>query len=159
MPSSPRRPNLWRAAPLALLLAAGGAAAALSGADAAKERIAHMKGMGAAAKVLTEELKSGAPDAAIVKVQTAKIAASAKALPTWFPAGSGPESGVKTRALPLIWSQPSQFAAKAQALAAAADKLNAVAQAGDMAGVGPATSQVGAACKSCHEVFQAKEKG
>lgn len=133
-------------------------AAGLSGADAVKDRQSHMKALGAAAKALGEQLRSGAPDAAVVKVQAAKIDDAAKALPGWFPAGSGASSGAKTQALDLIWSDPAGFAKKQQALAVAAQKLNAAAQSGDMAAVGPAMQAVGGACKGCHETFKAKDK-
>ena len=141
------------------VLSAGAAIGAdLTGAAAAKDRIAHMKAMGGAAKALGDQLRSGAPDPAVVKTEAAKIDASAKALPTWFPAGSGPSSGAETHALPLIWSDPTGFAAKQHALALAAAKLDATASAGDMAAVGPAMQAVGGACKGCHETYKAKEK-
>ncbi len=137
----------------------GGAtfAAGLTGADAVKDRVAHMKALGGAAKALGDQLKSGAPDPVVVKAEAAKIDAAAKALPTWFPAGSGPSSGAKTHALPLIWTDPTGFAGKQRALASAAAKLNAAASAGDMAAVGPAMQSVGMACKGCHETYKAKE--
>lgn len=143
----------------ALVLCAGAAVGAdLTGVEAAKARIAHMKALGGAAKALGDQLKSGAPDPVVVKAEAAKIDAAAKALPTWFPAGSGPSSGAETHALPLIWSDPAGFAAKQRALALAAGKLDAAASAGDMAAVGPAMQAVGGACKGCHETYKAKER-
>ncbi len=80
----------------ALVLCAGAAVGAdLTGVEAAKARIAHMKALGGAAKALGDQLKSGAPDPVVVKAEAAKIDAAAKALPTWFPAGSGPSSGAE----------------------------------------------------------------
>ena len=142
----------------AVLIAGAGVAAGMTGAEAAKARIDHMKGMGAAMKAVGEQLKSGAPDPAVIKAQAVKIDMGAKALDTWFPAGSGKDAYAKSKALPVVWSDQAGFETKAKALAAAAAKLDAVAQAGDVAAIGPATHEVGAACKSCHEKFKAKDE-
>ncbi|HEY5072080.1 MAG TPA: cytochrome c [Caulobacteraceae bacterium] len=139
------------------LLAAGALAAGLSGAAGAKDRQAHMKALGAAAKALGEQMHAGAPDKAAVKLQSDRIEAAAKALPTWFPPGSGPESGVKTRALPAIWRDAPGFAAAGQRFAQQAAKLGAAADAGDLAAVGGQMSAVGGACKGCHDKFRGPE--
>ncbi|MGH7024306.1 MAG: c-type cytochrome [Caulobacteraceae bacterium] len=141
-----------------VVLAGAACATGLTGTQAVKARQDHMKAMGASAKILGEQIRSGAPSMAVLKVEAAKIDAAAKQLPTWFPAGSGPSSGAKTKALPLIWTDPAGFAAKQRALAVAAARFDAVAQAGDVAQVGPAMHDVGAACKSCHDTFKAKDK-
>jgi cytochrome c556 len=152
-------PSSRIAAPLAAgLLMIAGVAVAASAADAVKARQAHMKAMGAASKIVFDQLRAGAPDVALIKVQAAKIDAAAKVLPTWFPAGSGPSSGVKTEALPLIWTDAAGFAAKQRALAAAAAKFDEVTQGGDAAAIGPAAKDLGGACKSCHQTYKAKDK-
>jgi len=144
---------------LALALLTGGAfAVGLSGPDAVKDRQAHMKGLGAASKALFEQVRSGAPDKAVVKLQADKIEAAAKALATWFPPGSGPAAGVKTGALPVIWTKADDFAAAARRLGEEAATLDAAADAGDMAAVAAQTPKVGAACKGCHDKFRAPEK-
>jgi len=141
-----------------IVLVAGAAmGAAISGADTAKAREGNMKALGGAAKALGDQLKSGTPDAAIVKAQAAKVAQLADAMPTWFPKGSGPASGVKTRALPAIWTDGAGFAAAQHAFAVEAGKLNSLAAAGDMAGVGAQMRNVGGACKSCHDKYRGPE--
>ncbi|HEY7900019.1 MAG TPA: cytochrome c [Caulobacteraceae bacterium] len=153
--ASTRHPA-WTAA---LVLAAGAAAAAgLTGAAAVKDRQVHMKALGAATKVIGEQFHSGAPDMAILRLQGAKIDAAAKALPTWFPAGSGPAASVKTKALALIWTDPARFATKAHDLELAAAKFDRAAQAGDAQAIGPAAHDLGAACKGCHETFKEKDR-
>jgi cytochrome c556 len=117
-----------------------------------------MKGLGAASKALFEQLKGGAPDKAVVKTQADKIAAAARTLPTWFPAGSGHEAGVKTGALPVIWSDPKGFAAAAQRLQETSARLAAAADVGDMAQVGHAAGEVGGACKGCHDKYRVKRE-
>jgi cytochrome c556 len=142
----------------AALVASAALAAGLTGADAAKDRQTHMKALGAAAKALGEQLHSGAPDKAVVQVQTAKILAAANGMPDWFPHGSGGESGVKTRTLPLIWSDSADFSAAQKRFAVAAEALNAAALSGDMAAVGAHVGPVGGACKGCHDKFREPEK-
>jgi len=143
---------------LGLALTAGAAiAAGLTGADAARDRQVHFKEMGKAMKTIIDQLKSGSPDQSLIKVQTALIADHAKALPSWFPADSGPSTGVKMQALPVVWTDKADFAAKADNLQIAAVKLNAVAQAGDSADFMPALKATGDACKSCHETFRQKD--
>jgi cytochrome c556 len=142
---------------LGLALTAGAAAAGLTGAEAAKDRQVHFKEMGKAMKTISDQLKSGAPDQSLVKIQTALIADHAKALPSWFPADSGPSTGVKMQALPVVWTDKANFAAKAHNLQVAAAKLNAVAQAGDTTDFIPALKATGGACKSCHEIFRQKD--
>jgi cytochrome c556 len=142
----------------AVLSAGAVVAAGLSGADALKDRQAHMKEMGKAAKAMSDELKTGKADPAVIKPAADKIYASSKTILTWFPKGSGPETGVKTKALPVIWTDPQEFQAKAHDFQVAAANLEAVAGSGDMAKVGPAAKAVGQACHACHEKFQAKDK-
>jgi cytochrome c556 len=142
-----------------VVLAAGGSiAAGLTGAEAAKARIDHMKGQGAAMKAIADQLKTGAPDMATVKVNTAKLEASSRELVTWFPAGSGQSVYAKSKALPVIWTDHAKFEEKAAALRTAAAKLNADAQADATAAIGPDLKATAAACKGCHENFEAKDK-
>lgn len=143
---------------IAALLAGAAVGAGLSGSDAAKARMAHMKALGAAAKALSEQMRSPAPDKAVVKVQADKIAAAAQAIPTWFPAGSGRESGAKTHALPIVWTDPAAFAAARDKLVAAAATLDAAAAAGDLAAVRASLHPVGAACDGCHKKFKTPDK-
>jgi cytochrome c556 len=142
-----------------MFVAGTGVAAGLTGADAAKARQEHMKGLGAASKAVKEQLSGGAPDLSVIKVQAAKLDDGAKALTTWFPAGSGQSADPKSEALPVVWSDWSGFQTKAKAFADAAAKFDAVAQSGNSAGVGPAFHDVSAACKGCHETYKAKDKG
>jgi len=142
----------------ALMTAGAAVAAGLTGAEAQKDREAHMKEMGKAAKAIGDTLKSGSADAAVIKPAADKILDDSKVLPSWFPKGSGTEANPKSRALPVVWTDPQGFAAKAHDFAIAAANLDAVAGSGDMAKVGPAMKAVGASCHACHEKFQAPDK-
>jgi cytochrome c556 len=137
---------------------AAGAAMAMTGAEIQKDREVHMKEMGKASKAIADQLKTGSADAAVIKPAADKIAENAKALPTWFPKGTGTEVNAKSRALPAIWTEPQLFQAKAHDLVVASANLDAVSGSGDMAKVVPAMKAVGASCHACHEKFQAPDK-
>jgi cytochrome c556 len=141
----------------AAVFATASVAAGLTSADAVKYRIDHMKGLGGAAKALGDQMRSGSPDPAVVKAQTAKIVVASQAIPSWFPHGSGSEAGVKTRALPVIWTDSAGFAAAQKAFAAQAAKLDAAAAGGDMAATGSETKALFGACKGCHDKYRGPE--
>src|SRR4051812_30774444 len=72
-------------------------------------RRASLKKMGAAMKAIVEQLKTGAPDTAKMAAAAQAISAGAEPLISWFPVGSGPESGADTDALPHIWEDRAKF--------------------------------------------------
>ena len=75
----------------------------------------------------------------------------------WFPAGSGPKEGVKTRAKAEIWNKPQDFNAAQKLFQEQAGKLNTVAASGDVAAVRAQFGEVGKACKNCHDTFRTPE--
>jgi cytochrome c556 len=77
-------------------------------------------------------------------------------IPSWFPAGSGPEAGVKTKAKPEIWTRPADFQAAAAGLASEAHRFDAVAASGDVNAVRAEFPALGKACKTCHDQFRDK---
>jgi cytochrome c556 len=139
-----------------LAVAAGGAVAQGAGAKAVKARQDGFKQMGAAFKTLNDELKSGKPDLGKIRASTQTMQTLSTKVPTWFPAGSGPQPVVKTKAKGDIWSDPAGFQAASKPLSPAAAKLNAAAKAGDLAAVGAAFKEAGAACGGCHDKFREK---
>jgi cytochrome c556 len=142
-------------APLFALAACGGPQT--PGAKAAHERHKHFEAMGKAFKNLSDELKDDSPDVAEIKENAATINTAAGQVKTWFPAGSGPQDGVKTHALAEVWTQPDAFGRAAAKLADAAGALNTAAQSRDLAAVRGAVQPLGAACKGCHDRFRHKD--
>lgn len=136
----------------AALLAASAALAAP--ADAVHSRVSGLRELGAAYKSLNDELRGEQPQGIIVQQAARQIANSAGQMPGWFPAGSGPEAGVKTAARREIWIQPAKFRAAQDAFIAQAAKLKAAADKGDFAGLRTETRNLGATCKSCHDGFR-----
>ena len=117
-----------------------------------------LKEMGAAMKTIGDQLKSGAPALDQIRPAVQTIKTHSTELPTWFPAGTGPESGVKTEALAKIWEDQPTFQAAAQRLADEAAKLSDVATGEDIAAVGAQVGATGAACKNCHDNFRMKKE-
>lgn len=137
-----------------LLAAAPDPAAAQKIVDA---RIAHYKEIGRAAKAIEDELGQSLPNLATVSANARVIEDLAKQLPTWFPSGTGQQPGVKTEALPIIWQQMPRFRERAAGLAGAAHGLATAAGTGNVHLVQAAASNVGAACKACHDTFREKK--
>ncbi len=123
----------------------------------AQARHEHFKQIGAAAKGVSDQLKSGKPVVAEVQAYAKRIDDLAPQLPGWFPAGTGPEAGIKTHAKAEVWKKPDEFKADAHAFAVEAHKLNVAALSGDMAAVGAQMSAVGKTCKTCHMTFREKD--
>jgi cytochrome c556 len=120
-------------------------------------REAHYKEIGKAAKAIHDELGSTQPQLATVAANARTIESLAHQIPTWFPAGTGPQPGVKTEALATIWQQTPLFRQRAGNLAAAAHELAAAAASGNAAATKTAANNVGAACKACHDTFREKK--
>lgn len=143
----------------AILLAAisGGALAAASAADVIHARQAGYKQLGGAFKALSDQLKSPNPDKAQVAALSKRVNEIAPKIATWFPAGSGPEAGVKTRAKADIWARGAEFQADAKALTVETAKLAALGAKGDIDGARAQFKAVGAKCGACHKPFREEE--
>ena len=83
------------------------------------------------------------------------LARWAHTLPRMFPEGTGAEAGVPTKAKPEIWSDRAGFEAKAAEYAAAAERLNELARAGDAPGFAAQWAVVRQTCQSCHTPYRA----
>jgi cytochrome c556 len=134
------------------LLAAG---AAPTPQAAIATRQAGYKKMGGAMKALGDQLKSGAPAKDAMIAAARAIALTAREQPKLFPVGSGPAAGVKTDALPNIWTERAAFDASSDKLIAESTKLFAVANGGDAAAIQAQMKVTGAVCGGCHRQFRA----
>ena len=61
-----------------------------------------------------------------------------------------------TKAKPEIWSHRSDFDAKMEKMTGEAAKVPAVVQSGDMAAFKKQVTDLGGACKACHDEYRAK---
>jgi cytochrome c556 len=157
------------AALAALLAGAAAAGAALAHEDlgpipntpaahAAAARHQNFKQLGGAFKAILDELKKPSPDKAVLTTNAAKMNSLAAQEASWFPKGSGTESGVKTEAKPQVWSDPAGFAAAVQRLQGETAKLQQIAGTGDVAALKTQVQATGAACKNCHDKYRVPDK-
>ncbi|MBY0423894.1 MAG: cytochrome c [Parvularculaceae bacterium] len=133
--------------------AAGGAAP-----DPVAARVAAYHELGSAFKNVNDGLKAKTPNLYVLQLSARQIRDAARAQYGWFPAGSGPAPGVKTRAKPEIWAQPDDFKSKQDAFAVEANALFAATSASDLAAMRARAKTLGAACGACHKVYRAEEK-
>lgn len=140
-----------------LVVAAAGTAIAQNAASEIQARQAHYKQIGAASKGIHDELGKPAPSAVVIQGFAKQIDTLAPQIPTWFPAGSGPEAGVKTEAKPEIWSDAAGFSAVASAFATEAHHFDEVAEGGNIDAIRTEYTNLGKACFACHSKYRAKE--
>jgi cytochrome c556 len=140
------------------VLCIGGAASAQAPSDAAgviQGRQAALMLSGVAMGAIKGSIDAGQPSAGQA-FNTRALARWAHALPGLFPAGSGQESGVATKAKAEIWTNRADFEAKAAAYAAAADRLAELSRGDDPAAFSAQWTAVRASCQACHDVYRAE---
>ncbi len=123
-----------------------------------KEQIEARQGqlekVGDAFKAISDQLKAGSPNIAIIQEAAAAVPEATQGMADWWPEDSGPESGVETDALPAIWENMADFQEKVGNMQEAAANLNTAAQGGDMAAIGEAFKATGGTCKACHDDYR-----
>jgi cytochrome c556 len=99
----------------------------------------------------------GAPfDAAVAQKAGARLAVTAGLIPEVFANDTHTFSGTPTKAREGIWTNKSDFDAKANDLAKAAGELEMTAKGGDADATKKAIITVGKACGACHDQFRDK---
>jgi len=117
------------------------------------DRHEDMEKIGKAVKAARQQINAATPDVAIVRQSAAIIAGLAPRVPSWFPAGTGPDVG-KTMAKPEIWQKPQDFAAKSRDFHKAALAFDAAARAGDLTSIKARFGDLGKTCKACHDPYR-----
>ncbi|MEI6440335.1 MAG: cytochrome c [Alphaproteobacteria bacterium] len=120
-------------------------------------RHAHFHAIYGALQSIMDGLKLEAPDTDAIAMKAQTIEGLAHQIPTWFPAGTGPEGGAKTRAKTEIWTDSVGFAAAAKNLETQSAALQTLAKTGDIAAVQAQAKAVGGACGACHTKFRGPE--
>lgn len=136
----------------AVLALGAGAALAMTGADAIKERRALMKENGEATKAVIAILKGAPFDLAAVQKALRTYENAAEKMPALFPADS--QTG-DTHALPEIWTDTADFDARFKKLGE--DSAAALSSIKDQAGFKASMMGVLKNCQGCHEKYRAKE--
>jgi cytochrome c556 len=121
-----------------------------------KERHENYEKIGDAMKAISRELKGESPNLDKVRAGAATIAELAPQVPTWFPAGTGPDVG-KTEARAAIWEKPEDFAAKSKDFQEAAMAFATAARGSDLAAIRSAQANLGKSCKGCHDLYREEE--
>ena len=140
------------------LMCAGGAAGAredvdLSPAEIVAARQASLGLSGVAMGSIKAALDAGGPMQSL-GFSTGTLAKWATALPTMFPAGTGPDAVPGTRAKAEIWTDRAGFEAKAADYAAATARLRDAVAAGDAALAATEWTAVRTSCGSCHDAYR-----
>jgi cytochrome c556 len=121
------------------------------------DRHENMEKIGKATKAIGRELKGASPDLANIRSSAAIIAGFAPKVPSWFPAGTGPDVG-KTQAKAEIWQKPQNYAAKSKAFEQAAAAFQRAATTADMSAINARFADLGKSCKACHEGYRTEHK-
>jgi cytochrome c556 len=122
-----------------------------------QNRQAGYKQINAAFRAVLEQSRASEPDLAAIRQHSATIARLAPRVSGWFPRGTGPETGVRTRAKAEIWTNPEAFRSASVNLVVAARRLDAAARGSDMAAIRAAFQALGRSCSGCHDQFRGPE--
>lgn len=141
----------------ALLATAGTALYAATPAEKIAERQENFKAVGRANKAIRDELAKSSPDFAVIRNNAHSLHVTARRIGWLFGRDTGPRPGVKTGALPIIWTQFSDFRTKHIQFTNAARDLDAAARTNNAASVRTALQTLGGTCKACHDVYRKKD--
>lgn len=143
---------------VALMCAGGAAGAADDAGMSAAEIVATRQAAFMMSGVAMGSIKSGLDSGAELRTlgfPTAGLANWAAALPSTFPAGTGPEAFPDgTRAKAEIWTDRAGFEAKAADYAAATARLRDAVTAGDAALAQTEWAAVRTSCGACHDAYR-----
>jgi cytochrome c556 len=131
---------------------------AASAAEIVKARQKGLKALGAAFKTIRDELKGESPDAAKIREASADITQAAGVIDKWFPAGTGPDSGVKTDAKPEVWTDSAGFATAREAFVREANKWAQLGNSTDASAWKEGAASLGQSCKGCHDKYRVKKE-
>jgi cytochrome c556 len=128
-----------------------------SPAEVVKVRQQAFKRLGAALKVIHNELHGSSPDTGKIGAAATEVKSAASHLGEWFPAGSGPQAGVKTHAKADIWADERGFAAARAAFVRQAEKsARQLTDPGERGAWKDAAAALGQTCRDCHDSYRAK---
>jgi cytochrome c556 len=103
-----------------------------------------------------DELRSWSPDKGKIQDDASRLAEATQQMATWFPPGSGQDSGLRTNARLEIWRNPDDFRRKAEALVTAAAKIDQAARSGNFDIIKANRSALVETCQDCHATYQSR---
>ena len=101
-------------------------------------------------------LRGGKFDATVAEKAAERLQVTGGLIPELFAKDTHTFTGTPTKAREGIWTNKSDFDAKANDLVKAATDLEAAGKSGDEAGIKKAGIAVGKACGACHDQFRDK---
>jgi cytochrome c556 len=122
-----------------------------------QNRQANYKQIGTAFRGVMEQVRASEPALPLLRQHAATIARLAPQVGGWFPRGTGPEAGVRTRALPVIWTNGAAFRTASVNLVVAARQLETATRGTDVAAIRSAAYALGRTCAGCHDEFRGPE--
>lgn len=152
-----RRVVLLAIASLGLVGVAVAQSPARTPAQVIANRQAGYKQIYAAMRGLVEQTRASEPALPAIRQHAGAIARLAPQVSGWFPAGTGPETGIRMRAKAEIWTNGQAFRTGSVNLVVAARQLEAAAQGGDMAAIRAALGNLQRTCSGCHDQFRGPE--
>lgn len=151
-------PSLPRIRIIASLALAGIAAPLLAApADQVRTRVEGLRELGAAFKAVNDGIRSPTPQTILIQMSARQIRNAATQQYNWFPAGSGPQPGVKTAAKPEIWMQAARFRQLQDGFAGQAVAFQRAAASGNVDAIRAAARSLGGSCKACHDQFRVEK--
>jgi cytochrome c556 len=139
-----------------VLAVAGVAVAQLSPSEVVASRVGGYRETGTAFKSLNDQLKAGTPVKFVMRRAAKTIAKTARDQYNWFPAGSGPAAGLKTKAKAKVWSDAALFKEAQTRFQREADLLVIAVETDDIGQIKKRARAVGETCASCHQKFREK---
>jgi len=127
---------------------------AQSAADAVAARQAAMKAIGKSNAVIANAMKADTPDFAAASEAAKTISNAFTAFPGHFGPGTGPDSGVTTKAKAEIWTDMDAFRAANDRAIAASAALVIAAGGTDVAAINSAQTALRGTCGGCHSAFR-----
>ncbi len=122
-----------------------------------KARQEAFKRLGHALKVIHSEVRGASPDVAKIDAAAAEVKSAASHLGEWFPAGTGPEAGLKTHAKADIWTDGRGFAAARAAFSRQAEKsARQLTDPAERPAWKDAAAALGQSCRDCHDSYRLK---
>ena len=144
-----------------MILVSSLASAQASADPAATIEMRHQgfKDMGAAFKGIRDQFRRPKPVMVMIKEYSRPLVRYSKepVIEKWFPQGSGPDQGIETQALPVIWERFDEFTARWEDYISAAENLQSAVASRDLDVTRQRTRELGDACSACHDVFRAEE--
>jgi cytochrome c556 len=123
-----------------------------------KSRQDKLRDMGGALKAIDDELKKGSPDwDNVILPNVDTLQGRSGYLLNWFPKGSGPESGVKTYALPALWQKGDDFTKLGKAMQAEVAKFKQVSATRNAGALREESVTLGKSCKACHDNYRSPD--